>query len=92
MTDSLENNTLHNHLKYNEWVTRCLVCGKLYEQVIEETVADHLQQAIESSESVRDRQLKTNAFQAGLQSGAISYIPRGVSQAAACGDSNYKQF
>ena len=35
---------MHPHPQRNQWVTGCLVCGKSYDQVIEETVADYLDQ------------------------------------------------
>ena len=44
VADELNNLTLHPHPQRNEWVTGCLVCGKSYDQVIEETVADYLNQ------------------------------------------------
>ena len=44
VADELRNLTLHPHPQRNEWVTGCLVCGKPYDQVIEETVADYLDQ------------------------------------------------
>ena len=40
VTDGLQNLTLHPHPQRNEWVTGCLVCGKSYDQVIEETIYD----------------------------------------------------
>ena len=39
VADELRNLTLHPHPHRNETVTSCLVCGKSYDQVIEETVA-----------------------------------------------------
>ena len=44
VADGLRNLTLHPHPQRNEWVTGCLVCGKSYDQVIGETVADCLNQ------------------------------------------------
>ena len=44
VADGLRNMTLHPHPQRNEWVTGCLLCGKSYDQVIEETVADYLNQ------------------------------------------------
>ena len=44
VADGLRNMTLPPHPQRNEWVTGCLVCGKSYDQVIEETVADYLNQ------------------------------------------------
>ena len=37
VADGLRNLTLHPHPQRNEWVTGCLLCGKSYDQVIEET-------------------------------------------------------
>ena len=84
VTNELNNLTLHPHPQRNEWVTGCLVCGKSYDQVIEETVADYLAQTAQPGETVRERQIKRNAFIDGVQSGAFTFIPPGVSQAAAC--------
>ena len=82
--DRLRNFTLHPNPQRNEWVTGCLVCGKPYDQVIEETVADYLDQTAQPGETVRERQNKRNAFIDGFQSGVFFFIPPGVSQAAAC--------
>ena len=84
VADELRNLTLHPHPQRNEWVTGCLVCGKLYDQVIEETVADYLNQTAQPGETVRERHIKRNAFIDGVQSGVFTFIPPGVSQAAAC--------
>ena len=84
VTDGLQNLTLHPHPQRNEWVTGCLVCGKSYDQVIEETVADYLNQTAQTGETVRERQIKRNAFIDGIQSGVFTFLPPGVSQAAAC--------
>ena len=84
VADELHNLTLHPHPQRNEWVTGCLVCGKPYDQVIEKTVADYLDQTAQPGETVRERQIKRNAFIDGVQSGVFTFIPPGVSQAAAC--------
>ena len=84
VTDGLQNLTLHPHLQRNEWVTGCLICGKSYDQVIEETVAEYLNQPAQRGETVRERQIKRNAFIDGIESGVFTSIPPGVSQAAAC--------
>ena len=76
--------TLHPHRQCNERETGCLVCGKSYSQVIDETVADYLQHTAQPGETVRDRQIKRQAFIDGLQSSAFIFLPPGVSQAAAC--------
>ena len=79
VTDELNNLTLHPHAQRNEWVTGCLVCSKSYDQVIEETVADYLDQTSQPSETVRERQIKRNAFIDGVQSGIFTFIPPEVS-------------
>ena len=84
VADKVRNLTLHPHPQRNEWVTGCLVCGKSYDQVIEETVANYLDQTSQPGETVRERQIKRNAFIDGVQSGVFIFIPPGVSQAAAC--------
>ena len=84
VSDELRNMTLHPHPQGNEWVTGCLVCGKCYDQVIEETTADYLNQTAQSVETVRERQIERNAFIDGIQSGVFTFLPPGVSQTAAC--------
>ena len=76
VADELRNLTLHPHPQRNEWVTGCLVCGKPYDQVIEETVADYLDQTAQPGETVRERQIKRNAFIDGGRSGVFTFIPR----------------
>ena len=68
---------MHPHPQRNEWVTACLVCGRSYDQVIEETVADYLNQTAQLGETVRDRQIKRNAFIDGIQSGVFTFLPLG---------------
>ena len=84
VSDELRNLTLHPHPRRNETITSCLVCGKSYDQVIEETAADYLNHTAQPRETVRERQIKRNAFIDGVQSGVFFFIPPGVSQAAAC--------
>ena len=84
VADELRNLILHPHPQRNEWATECLVCGKSYDQVIEETVADYLNQTTQPGETIRERQIKRNAFIDGIQSGVFTFLPPGVSQAAAC--------
>ena len=62
VADGLRNLTLNPEPQRNEWETGCLLCGKSYDQVIEETVADYLNQTAQSGETVRERQIKRNAF------------------------------
>ena len=68
VTDGLQNLTLHPHPQRNEWVTGCLVCGKSYDQVVDETVADYLNHTAQPGETVRERQIKRSAFIDGIQS------------------------
>ena len=84
VSDELRNLILHPHPHRAETVTSCLVCGKSYDQVIAETVAEYLNQTAQPGETVRERQIKRNAFIDGVQSGVFTFIPPGVSQAAAC--------
>ena len=84
VADELRKLTLHPHPQRNELVTSCLECGKPYDQVIEENVADNLDQTPQPGETVRERQIKRNAFIDCVQSGVFTFIPPGVSQAAAC--------
>ena len=65
-------------------MTGSLAGGKPYDQVIEETVADYLNQTVQLGETVRERQIKRNAFIDGIQSGLFTFLPTAVSQAAAC--------
>ena len=76
--------TLHLHSQCNERVTGCLVCGKSYDQVIEETVADCLNQTAQTSETVRERQIKRNAFIDGTQSGVFNFLPRECRRLSTC--------
>ena len=75
VADGLRNLTLHPHPQRNEWVTGCLVCGKSYNQLLKETVADYLDQTAQPGETVRERQIKRNAFIDGNQSGVFTFTP-----------------
>ena len=84
VADGLRNLTLHPHPQGNERTTGCLVCGKSCDQVLEGTVADYLNQTAQPRETVRERQIKRNAFIDGIQSGVFTFLPPVVSQAGAC--------
>ena len=84
LADGLRDMNLHPHRQCNERETRCLVRGKSYGQVKDETVADNLQHTEQPGKTVRDRQIKRQAFIDGLQRSAFIFLPPGVSQAAAC--------
>ena len=75
VADGLQNLTLHPHPQRNDWVTGCLVCGKSYNQVLEETAADYLNQTAQRRETIRERQIKRNAFIDGIQSGVVTFSP-----------------
>ena len=76
VSNRLQDLTLHPHPQRNGWVTGCLVCGKSYDQVTEETVADFLNQTAQPCETVRERQIKRKAFIGGIQSGVFTFLPR----------------
>ena len=82
VANGLQNLTLHPHPQRNEWLTGCLICEIPYEQVIEETVAEYFNRRAQPGETVRERQIKRNAFIYGLQCGIFNSLPPGVSQAA----------
>ena len=75
VANGLQNLTLHPHPARNEWVTGCLVCGKSYDQVIEETVSVYLNLIAQPGETKRERQIKRNAFIDGIQSGVFTFQP-----------------
>ena len=85
MIEGLQNMTLQADMESKAYVTGCLLCGKPYDQVIEQTFANYLHQIAEKWESVKDRVLNRNAFIHGLQSVVFTFVPRGMSQDAACG-------
>ena len=57
---------------------------KTYDQVIEEIVADYLNQTAQPGKTVRERQTKRNAFTDGIESGVFTFPPTAVSQPATC--------
>ena len=65
-------------------MTGCLVRGKTIAQVTEETVADYLNQTAQPGDTIRERQIKRNAFIDGIQSRVFTFLPPGLSQAAVC--------
>ena len=73
--EGLQNMTLHAHVENNAYVTGCLICGKPYEKLIEETVADYLHQTVEPGESIWERVLQRNEFVDSLQCGVFSLVP-----------------
>ena len=71
-------------IQHNEWVPGCLFCGKFYDQVIDEAVADYLNQTAQPGETVRERQIKKKCFIDSIHGGVFTFLPSAVSQAAAC--------
>ena len=82
ITQKLEEQALHAQLEQKNQSSGCMVCGKSYKQVLEETTADYLQETAEPGRTVRERHLKRQADIARHQSGLIASTPRGVPQAA----------
>ena len=85
----LRNLTLRAHMQDDANITGCLVCGKPYEQVIDDTAADYLYQTAQTHETIRERLLKHRAFTDGLQCGVFTFLLRGMSQAPACDGQMY---
>ena len=84
-----EISTIAQNLQFSHYVhickttiIGCLVCGKPYEQVIDETAADCLCQTAQPHETIRERFLKRRAFIEGFQHGVFTFVPKRVSQAA----------
>ena len=78
MANGLQNLTLHPST--TQWMgAGFLVCGKSNDQVVEETVADYLNQTAQPGETVRERQIKRNVFIDGIQSGVFFFLPPGTS-------------
>ena len=68
----------------------CIVCGRSYEQINETAVLDYLENTTNLHETYGERLKRRAAYLAGMDQGTVLFVPRGVSQAAAC-DGNYYQ-
>ena len=68
----------------------CVVCGRSYEQIKEMSALIFLESTTTNGESYAERQRRREAFIAGIETGTVLLVPRGLSQAAAC-DGNYYQ-
>ena len=68
----------------------CIVCRRSYEQINETAVLGYLESTTYRGESYNDQQRRRDAYLAGMDQGTVLFIPRGVSQAAAC-DGNFYQ-
>ena len=69
--------------------SHCLICGKPYEQIVDEAVIDYLLQTEKRGETMETKQAKREAFLAGMTAGTFMFVPRGLSQAAACDGTLY---
>ena len=67
----------------------CIVCGRSYEQIKETAVLRYLESTTYRGESYSDQQRRRDAYLAGMDQGTVLFIPRGVSQAAACDGNLY---
>ena len=59
--------TLQAHSEVGKQTSRNVVCGESYEQVTETKTAEFLKQMAKAGETIRKRQVKRQAFSAGLQ-------------------------
>ena len=76
VADGLQNLIMHPHPQRTEWLKGFSVCRKSYDQVIEETVADYLNQTAQPRETVRERQIERNAFIDGIHSAVFTFCTR----------------
>ena len=72
-----------------EKFSHCLICGRPYEQIVDEAVIDYLHQTEQRGESMETKQANREAFLAGMTAGTFMFVPRGLSQAAACDGTLY---
>ena len=63
----------------------CVICGKLVQQIQEETVNDYLGKTVVLGETLAETEARRGAFLDSISAGTFLPMPRGVSQAAACG-------
>ena len=68
----------------------CIVCRRSYEQIKETAVLGYLEPTTYRGESYNDQQRRRDAYLAGMDQGTVLFIPRGVSQAAACDGNPYQ--
>ena len=68
----------------------CIICGRNYEQIKETAVLSYLEATTYRGETYGERLKRRDAYLAGMDQGTVLFVPRGVSQAAAC-DGNYYQ-
>ena len=68
----------------------CVVCGRTYEQIREISALTFLEATTTSGETYAERRRRREAFIAGMETGTVLLVPRGLSQAAACDGKNYQ--
>ena len=68
----------------------CIICGHNYEQIKETAVLSYLEAKTHRVENYGERLRRQDPYLAGMDQGTVLFVPRGVSQAAAC-DGNYYQ-
>ena len=68
----------------------CIVCGRNFEQIKETAVLGYLEATTYRGEPYGEQLRRREAYLAGMDQGTVLFVPRGVSQAAAC-DGNYYQ-
>ena len=79
IAQNLRKLALHAHCKIGKQVTGCIVRGKLYDQVFEETVSDYLYHTVEPGETTKNRDIKRRAFLDRLQCRVVTFVTRGLS-------------
>ena len=68
----------------------CVVCGRTYEQIREISALTFLEATTTSNDTYAERRRIMEAFIAGMETGTVLLVPRGLSQTTAC-DRNYYQ-
>ena len=62
----------------------CMICGRTLDQIRGEAIEDYLRNTRRINETPAMREMKKQAFIAGMEMGTLLFIPAGLSQAAAC--------
>ena len=67
----------------------CIICGRSYENIMESAVEEYLKRTWMAGEPQNSVDCRRSAFVAGLEAGTFMFVPRGLSQAAACDGNLY---
>ena len=62
----------------------CIICGRSYKDIMETAVQEYLKRTWNINEPKESVDSRKAAFMAGLEAGTFMFVPRGLSQAAAC--------